>query len=210
VTFNVPRISVLVGTNNAGKTNILRAIHLFFCCHPGAITNKRVHYARRDDFPRFVDAGRTTIQLIFRADNNSADGDVLAAYNRIKRMLGITSGDPAVLSILLTFSEAGKPAYQIFPNSKRPTSSTELTALTDEIERFFEIFFQNFAIHYLPSDKHFDEIYRDLILPSVKVEIAESLSGVYETVKNSISSVNTLLNKFMSEIGLSTFAIRLA
>lgn len=81
--------------------------------------------------------------------------------------------------------------------------------MDETTESFFDKFFSNIAIHYLQSDKRFHEIYHELLLPSVKLEIAENLSTVYETVKNSISSVNMLLNKYMNEVGLSSFSIRL-
>jgi AAA15 family ATPase/GTPase len=210
VTFNVSHKCALIGPNNVGKTNILYAVHLFFSLHPNTITNQIRRYVRSKDFPRSVESGRTTILLIFECEETPTDRELLTDYRGIKNLLGLPLAESKAISILLTFSESGKHAYQIFPNSKRPSGSMQLSELNEAIEVFFDKFFQNFAVHYLQSDKRFDEIYQAILLPSVKLEIAETLSTVYEMVKNSISSVNTALNKYMNDIGLSTFSIRLS
>jgi energy-coupling factor transporter ATP-binding protein EcfA2 len=111
------------------------------------------------------------------------------------------------VQITLTITEVGNPIYQVFYGIKRPSESDQLQQLNEKISTFLENFFSNWTVHYIQSDKRFTEIYNDLLLPSIKLEIAESLSTVYETVKRSISSVNDELNRYMHEIGLSDFSL---
>jgi AAA15 family ATPase/GTPase len=51
VTFHVSRRCALIGVNNAGKSNILHAIHLFFSYQIPTIINSRSIYSRNSDFP---------------------------------------------------------------------------------------------------------------------------------------------------------------
>ena len=210
VTFAVNNKCALIGINNVGKSNILNAIHLFFSLHRYTIINRRSSYFRSTDFPSFVTSGKTTINLMFSCQDTQDDEEVLEFYNQIKLALGVPIGFSRVISILLVFSETGRYAYQVFPNTKRPTSAHDVENVNNLIDEFFDDFFRRFAVHYLRSDKRVAEIYHELILPSVKQELAVNLSSVYETVKSSIASVNISINRYMADIGLSTFAIRLS
>jgi hypothetical protein len=208
VTFQVSRKCALIGINNVGKSNILHAIHLFFSYQPPTITNRIALYSRKSDFPFSASSGRTTINLMFDCEDN--DEEILSLYNGIKKMLAIPIGVARAISVLLVFSETGKPTYQIFPGKGRPSSAHDLEQVNGATSEFFDEFFRKFAVHYLRSDKRVAEIYHELILPSVKQEIAEGLSSVYETIKSSIGSVNSSLNSYMNDIGLSPFSIRLS
>ena len=208
VTFHVSRRCALIGVNNAGKSNILHAIHLFFSYQIPTIINSRSIYSRNADFPWSTVSGRTSINLMF--DCEDEDEEIIDRYNSIKQMLVIPIGVSRAISILLVFSETGKATYQIFPGRSRPSNSQELEDVNNATSEFLEEFFRRFAVHYLRSDKRISEIYYELILPSVKQEIAEGLSSVYETIKRSIASVNKSLNSYMNDIGLSPFSIKLS
>ncbi len=205
LTFQLSRKCALIGVNNVGKSNILQAVHLFFSYQPPTITDRRSLYSRITDFPFSASSGRTTINLMF--DCEDSDEEILTTYNNIKRMLAIPVGDARAISVLLVFSETGKPTYQIFPGKGRPSTAHELEQVNNATSEFFEEFFRKFAVHYLRSDKRVAEIYHELILPSVKQEIAEGLSSVYETIKLSIGSVNTSLNSYMEDIGCLRFRL---
>jgi hypothetical protein len=208
--FQVNHSTALIGPNNTGKTNILRSIHLFFCLHPYSTSIQYQNYSRLDDFPKFVDSGRTTIQMIFKGQNTDADNEILTLYDDIKGILRIpVITKSTALDIHLTMSDTDRPTYQIFPGKPLPKSVEELKQYHDVEDLFFEKFFGNFAVHYIQSDKRFVEIYDTLLLPSLKQALSENLSSVYETVKSGIRAVNDQLNKYMTELGLSLFQIRL-
>jgi hypothetical protein len=185
----------------------LRAINLFFSQHPASVLSQRLQYSKQLDFPIFGNSGATAIELIFQSQGTAVDNELMDLYDRIRQSLPIpTTKRGTAIWILLTFSDSGRPTYQVFPGTKHP-SSIEFSQIQ---ETFLDTFFRNFAVHYIQSDKRFNEIYDSILLPSIKHAIADHLSPAYETVKDSIRSLNEQLNKFVDGIGLASFSIKLS
>lgn len=68
VKFNLSDYSMLVGENNAGKTNILVALRLFY-------EDGGIKYKKETDFPKFnVDDNESWVELKFETTDDEQDG----------------------------------------------------------------------------------------------------------------------------------------
>ena len=68
VKFNLSDYSMLVGENNAGKTNIMVALRLFY-------EDGGIKYNKATDFPKFnVDDNESWVELEFETTDDEQDG----------------------------------------------------------------------------------------------------------------------------------------
>lgn len=148
----------LVGPNNAGKTNALKAIRLFFTGYENTLG-----YSRDIDLSKGQKA-QTNIALTFTGDESS-DSEFYDSVKKLRELLGLPEASSGEVTIYLTFSNNSNPVYRVFPNSKRPTIGT-FNAQYSRYERaFIDSVLDRFKVHYIPSDKGIPQLYNDLVLP---------------------------------------------
>jgi AAA ATPase domain len=160
--------AVLVGANNVGKSNLLRALQLFFDAPRYSIDVDLPHHAR----------GRTSLRAVFAFDED--DGDLWSDYLALHEYVGESLGTEKIVPIYLEFSRAGNGSYKLFPN-QRPTEGKQ-SDFSRKQQAFVQAVLGSFAVRYVPSAKDWDAFYADFLVPAlgevIEGEIREQLDGV--------------------------------
>ncbi len=188
----------LVGPNNAGKTNLLKAIRLFFTGYENSLSYKREY-----DLSFGQNSQRTSIALTFRIEDND-DKEVSLLLQQIIDMLDVPTPAGKEFTIYLTFSSSSNPGYRIYPNSKRPTDNTEKNQYS-RLERSLIGFILNkFAVHYIPSDKSTEQLYSDLVLPFLLRKAYQAMEPHLASISKAMGDAAGSLNKSLSDAGLDS------
>lgn len=185
----------LVGPNNAGKTNALKAIRLFFTGYENTLG-----YSRDVDLSKGQKA-QTNIALTFKGDESS-DSEFYDSVKKLRELLGLPEASSGEVTIYLTFSNNSNPVYRVFPNSKRPKTGT-LNAQYSRYERaFIDSVLDRFKVHYIPSDKGIPQLYSDLVLPFLVKKAFGVVHPHLKQVSEALAEASEKLNKTLSEAGL--------
>src|SRR4051794_29178167 len=83
------KTNVLIGPNNVGKSNFLRAIELFFSTIHYDQNYPTYQYDR--DFPRDLKSGRTSLTALFLL-NADEDSEFIERYDRLRRQMKLPVG----------------------------------------------------------------------------------------------------------------------
>lgn len=103
----------LVGPNNAGKTNALMAVYMFFTGY-----ENRNGYDHRSDLSFKDKSVKTSLTCHFSGDPKGADKDLFEKLDKVRALLG-QSDDGNEFSINVYFN-GNNPVYQVYPGVKRP------------------------------------------------------------------------------------------
>lgn len=186
----------LVGPNNAGKTNLLKAVRLFFTGYDNVLGYNREH-----DLSFGQGQQRTNIALTFRIE--ASDGpEIGASLTQIIELLGIPSPHDGEFTVYLTFSSSSNPVYRVFPNSRRPTGASEKSLYSRLEKSFVEGVFSRFSIHYIPSDKSTEQLYSDLVLPFLLRKAFSALSPHMNLIGAAMENASDSLNNSLAAAGL--------
>ncbi|EKF9975299.1 AAA family ATPase, partial [Vibrio cholerae] len=101
----------IVGPNSSGKTNILRAIEIFFT----GFDNK-YRYILSRDFPDKLDNGQTS--LIASVLLEESDIKAQSLLKQLNECLEQPKDITNKVNVYLTFSRTGNPIYRIFSGDK--------------------------------------------------------------------------------------------
>jgi len=187
----------LVGPNNAGKTNLLKAIRLFFTGYDNSLG-----YSREHDLSFGQAQHRTNIALTFKVEPEDKS-DFVNILNQIVDLLGVSSQIENEFTVYLTFSSSSNPVYRVFPNSKRPSPANE-KSLYSRLERaFVDAIFAKFAVHYIPSDKSTEQLYSELVLPFLLRKAYSALSPHLSLIREVMLDASKSLNRSLSDAGLN-------
>lgn len=146
----------IVGPNSSGKTNILKAIEMFFT----GFDNK-YNYQIERDLPEKVISEQTSLVATFIA----SDGDALELYKKLNELLEQPKEITNKITVYLLFSRIGHPSYRVFSGNKfKYNKKNEFNSVQKD---FLCIIFNSFQCHYLPSSKSIDGLYKDLLLPFI-------------------------------------------
>lgn len=187
----------LVGPNNAGKTNILKAIRLFFTGFDNSLL-----YKRENDLSFGQGQQKTSIALTFKIEDSDSE-DISSILKQITEILSVTSSPNGEFTIYLTFSSSSNPGYRIFPNSKRPVGGTEKNQYSRLERSFVDLIFNKFAVHYIPSDKSTEQLYSDLVLPFLLRKAYHALTPHLQLIGKAMNDAAESLNLSLSNAGLS-------
>lgn len=195
--FEVAKGLTLVGPNNTGKTNILKAIELFF----GAKRNPNL-YQLKKDIPFSSKKGQSSFTGTFEIEN-TLESELKQKIKKISKMVGID--EPKELTIYLTFSKQnGNASYRLYSGVKRldTVTSNEFTALERKI---VEEILSKFDCIYVPSAKSVDQLYKQLVLPYLRKAAANKLLPSYNNLKSGLQEISESINSELSTCGLEVY-----
>jgi ABC-type transport system involved in cytochrome c biogenesis ATPase subunit len=196
--FPIPGRMTLVGPNNSGKTNLLRAVRVLFTGYDNSYG-----YTRNVDLTFSAGKARTSITATF-------DGDELsdkAIYDSIDELHGLqgTTRSGTLITLNLYFTDTNTPVYSFFPNVKRPTSGAQAAQYSRTHISLVNAVLKGFSLHYVPSVKGVSEIYNELLTPFLRRKIARVMEPHMEDVDASLAEAAQALNNELSAAGLAGF-----
>ena len=176
--------STLIGPNNSGKTNALKAISILF----GGYDN-RFGYDRELDIPFDRQSKKTSIIGQFEID--SSEAWFWEAIDKLHGLQG-TARSGNQISLYLYFTETNTPVYNFFTNVKRPQDkkadySRMLRSLVSD-------FLSKFQVIYIPSEKSINDLYKNLLAPRVSQKAAAILGSAMGNLTAELDSINRSIN----------------
>ncbi|WP_417816171.1 ATP-dependent nuclease [Thalassospira alkalitolerans] len=197
-TLHISNNITLVGPNNSGKTNFLRAIQVFFTGY-----DNHFGYDRNHDLTFDAGRARTSITVSF-------DGDVIRdekIYHDLDELhrLQNTERHGTRFSLNLYFTDTNTPVYGIFPNVKRPKGT--LAAHYSRIHKnLVSSLLSTFRLHYVPSAKNVHQIYDELLAPVLRRKVSKVIEPYIDNIQDSLNDAAQALNEELSNAGLNNFA----
>lgn len=189
----------VVGPNNSGKTNILKAIQTFFTGY-----ENEVGYSKERDFSKSSDKkGKTTITMVFqKEEGNAFDDSIFQEHLEIYEYLETNIINPNEITVYLTFNES-TPNYQLHYNVKKKKDKQAHYSL--KLKSIMGKLLDHFSIHYIPSEKSVKDIFGTLITPLVSIQLGKKMlanKAVFDSVFNDTS---TSISSSLKDCGLENF-----
>lgn len=186
---------IIIGPNNSGKTNFLKAIKLFF---DGLKNNQ---YSISNDLPFGISGEQTSIVLSFSATSDE-DGHFLKRYQEVIDLLeGEKEVAGGLINLYLSFSSSGRASYRFFTNDKvQIDKRDEYRKLHEELVYYF---LDGFSCKYVPSEKSSAQLFSDFLLPHLKKYIGGLLQEHQRKVADALSIVSNVIAENMKSAGLS-------
>jgi ABC-type transport system involved in cytochrome c biogenesis ATPase subunit len=196
--FPIPGRMTLVGPNNSGKTNLLRAVRVLFTGYDNSYG-----YTRNIDLTFSAGKARTSITATF-------DGNALsdkAIYDSIDELHGLqgTTRSGTLITLNLYFTDTNTPVYSFFPNVKRPPSGAQAAQYSRTHISLVNTVLKSFSLHYVPSVKGVSEIYNELLTPFLRRKIAKVMEPHMGEVDASLAEAAKALNDELAAAGLPGF-----
>jgi predicted ATP-dependent endonuclease of OLD family len=196
----IPGAMTLVGPNNSGKTNLLRAIQVLFTGQ-----SNTYGYLRSDDLTFGVGRNRTSITATFEGDPIRDE----AIYNDFDELheLQKTERSGNQINLTLYFTDTNTPVYSFFPNVKRPPKAEGVQysrTHTSLIQRLLG----RFKLHYVPSAKSIDEIYDELLTPFLRRKVSKAIQAQLSVIETALDEAASALNTELLSAGLSDFTAK--
>jgi predicted ATPase len=193
--------NILIGPNNVGKSNFLRAIELFFSSIQ--TDHNLPTYQHTRDFPRTLDTGRTSLTAVFHLDDSIEEElELIERYARLRRQMKVTTGKKTEVQINLQFSEKGTPFYSLFPGLSIPHHLRFTDDFSTRHLDFVEAILSRFYVVYIPAEKELKSLYNNLIVEVVKQEIAEQIGDILQDIRRQADLVSDEINKTLQKIGM--------
>lgn len=182
----------IIGPNNTGKSNFLKAIFIFF-------DSARNNTYNMSDLPFGVTGEQTSISISFSIDH---DFVLLKRYKELIDLLEEEkSGDDLSITLYLSFSSTGKAIYRFFTNDKiKQGKKEDFRKMQEEL---VSDFLDGFSCKYVPSEKNAGKLFSDFFLPHLKNYIGELLKDQQEKVSKALFSVASDIDKNFSDAGVS-------
>lgn len=184
--------AVLVGPNNVGKSNLLRAVELFFRAARDNTYDVALDRPHRE-------SGRTSMRAVFSFDPD--DEELWLEYQELHKFVDEESPTERQVPIYLEFSRAGNAFYKLFPNSKpdRPRQSD----FSRRQQQFVHQVLDRFSVRYVPSAKDWDAFYSSFLVPAlgavIEVELADQLDGVRRALSEIGTEIGQSLDRTLQE-----------
>lgn len=185
---------IIIGPNNSGKTNFLKAINLFFDGFKGE------KYSIENDLPFGLTGEQTSIVISFQAIAGK-DGNFLSKYQQVVDLLEEDKEiETGLINLYLSYSSTGRPNYRFFTNDKvQSDRRDEYRRLHEELIYYF---LSRFACNYIPSEKNSASLFSDFLLPHLKNNIGNLLQEHQRSVDQALLVVSKSISKNMHEAGL--------
>lgn len=207
----------IVGPNNSGKTNILKAIKTFFTAKYNESS-----YSIERDVPNLSSTSQTSMSATFSIAEK--DGDIYALHKDLFGMLdhsasrgnqGVAFAQiggqyviPSEITLYLTFSkDNGNPSYNVYKGLKRTVENNAFTSLE---RKFVDLLLSKFECIYVPSSKSVEELIEYLVIPFLKKKTSEVISPLIDKITTELSIASDDINKKLADNGISNIQIDFA
>ena len=194
--LRIPGNMTIVGPNNSGKTNLLKAVQLLFTG-----LNNSYGYTRDSDLTFGAGRARTSLTATFDGDPNS-ETEVYDAVDELHSLQG-TSRSGSILNLSLYFTDTNTPVYSFFPNVKRPKNGAKAAQYSRTHIGLVNRVLGEFSLHYVPSAKSVDQIYNDLLIPFLRRRVSKVIEPHISNIEDSLGEAANSLNAELANAGLS-------
>lgn len=196
--FPIPGRMTLVGPNNSGKTNLLKAVRVLFTGYDNSYG-----YSRDIDLTFSVGKARTSITATFDG-NESDDKEVYDSIDELHALQGTTRAGN-LITLNLYFTDTNTPVYSFFPNVKRPSAGVQAAQYSRTHIALVNAVLNGFSLHYVPSVKSVEEIYNELLMPFLRRKIAKVMGPHMKEVDASLAEAAKALNDELAAADLPGF-----
>lgn len=188
----------LVGPNNSGKTNLLRAIQLLFTGWDniqGYSGPSDLTFGQRDV--------KTSLLATFDGDDSagSQDATIYDALDSLHSILG-TQRASSSFTLSLQFSPSDKPVYQFFPNAKQPSANALRTQYSRTQKQLVADLLSRFECHYVPSARSMRELYSGLLVPFLRSAAATAVAPHAAAISGALDHIAASFNDELTAAGL--------
>ena len=197
----------LVGANNSGKTNILRAIEMFFTGH-----DNDLGYTRATDLTFGANSAKTSLLATFESDFERIEDDENVTYGGpdgkffedFDKLCQLYERDPAesTFTLSLVFSPSGVPTYQFFPNLKKPKDNASQAAISRTQRQLVSDLLAKFSCHYIPSAKSMEQLYGEVLNPFLTRVAARAVEPQLQELQEALAKVATDIDDELRAVGL--------
>lgn len=188
----------LVGPNNAGKTNALMALYMFFTGY-----ENRHGYNVKADLSFGDEAVKTSLTCHFSGDPQGVDADAYEKLAKLRAYLG-QDDEQDEFSINVYFN-GNNPVYQVYPGVKRPEGKSPQYSMAQK--SFVQLVLDSFRCYYVPSKKSIDELYTEFVSPFIKMKVGEALKEHLPKIRSSVSAVAKSMNSVLASNGLEKISV---
>lgn len=191
--------STLIGPNNAGKTNALKAISILL----GGYDNI-YGYDRDADIPFDRQSKKTSIIGHFEIDES--ESWFWESIDRLHELQG-TIRENNEISLYLYFTDTNTPVYNFFTNVKRPQDkkadySRILRSLVSD-------FVSKFQVVYIPSEKSINDLYKTLLAPRLSEKAAAILSSAMGDLNSELDAINKSINQTLKNSNIDSASVQI-
>ncbi|NMZ69477.1 Predicted ATP-dependent endonuclease of the OLD family, contains P-loop ATPase and TOPRIM domains [Pseudomonas peli] len=194
----IPGSITLVGPNNSGKTNLLRAVQVFFTGYENSYG-----YSRESDLTFGVGKARTSITATFDG-SIEADRELYESIDELHNLQG-TQRTGSLVTLTLYFTDTNTPVYSFFPNIKRPKAGAQAAQYSRTHISLVNRLLGSFSLHYVPSAKGINQIYQELLSPFLKRKVSKVIEPYINDIQESLSEAEQALNHELTNAGLNDF-----
>lgn len=186
----------LVGPNNAGKTNALLALYMFFTGYE----NKH-NYNIDSDLSHGDKSVKTSLTCYFKGDPE--DDELFEKLKKLKTLLG-QEDEGNEFSINVYFN-GNNPVYQVYPGVKRPEGKSPQYSMAQKA--FVQSVLDSFKCYYIPSKKSIDELYNEFVLPFIRLKVADALEDHLPKIRLSVAAIAKSMNGVLHKNGLIDISV---
>lgn len=196
--FPILGAMTLVGPNNSGKTNLLKAIQVLFTGQANTYG-----YSRDTDLTFGAGRARTSITATFDG-NHHIESDIYDLVDELHALQG-TQRNSSQLSLTLYFTDTNTPVYSFFPNIKRPNAKTQAAQYSRTHIALLNLLLGKFSLHYVPSAKSINQIYHELLTPFLRQKVSEVIIPHLSEIDATLSEAADALNSELRAAKLSEY-----
>lgn len=197
--FPIPGTMTLVGPNNSGKTNLLRAIQVLFTGQANSYG-----YTRVNDLTFGVGKARTSITATFDGDP-ATEKEIYDSVDELHELQG-TTRTSSHLNLTLYFTATDTPVYSFFPNIKRPKPGAQAAQYSRIHIALLNRLIGMFSLHYVPSAKSIDQIYLELLTPFLRRKVSKVIEPHLPEINQSLEEAADALNTELKRAKLSEYS----
>lgn len=195
--------ATLVGPNNSGKTNLLKALQLFFTGYDNVYG-----YDRSTDLTFGAGRQQTSLAATFLLDDSEHDGILADQLDELHRLLD-TSRESQSFSISLYFTDTNTPVYRVFSNQKLK-SERDRAAFSRLQKKLVESVLCRFQCHLVPSAKSIEGLYAEILHPFLIRVASRAIAPQLSAIQVALGNVADSLNTELENAGLDRFAASFA
>ncbi|WCO69243.1 AAA family ATPase [Iamia majanohamensis] len=203
-TLRIQHGSVVVGPNNSGKTNLLRAFMILFTGY-----KNQAGYKRDLDLSFGAGTQKSSFVATFDPTSNPHCDEIHGLLDELHAIVGTERSQPTFSISLYFTGEDNTPTYRVFSNQKI-TDQSQKANYSRKQKQLVELVLGQFRCHYVPSAKSVAALYDDLLNPFLTFIAAEVLEPEFAAVMSALAKVAESVNARFAGVGLEQLEARFA